>query len=82
MKCDSVMEKLDFDPRYLINNNIKTSAKKLIPPISLYKLKTNYPNLYFLINQKKRQERKNYGNSLQLVTEIFKNKSEIILLVL
>ena len=57
MKCDSV-KKLDFDPRYLINNNIKTSAKKLIPPISLYKLETNYPNLYFLINQKKRQERK------------------------
>ena len=57
MKCDSV-RKLDFDPKDLINNNIKTSVKKLIPPISLYKLETNYPNLYFLINQKKRQERK------------------------
>ena len=54
MKCNSV-KKLDFDPKYLINNNIKTSAKKLIPPISIYKLETNYPNFYFLIDQKKRK---------------------------
>jgi hypothetical protein len=55
MKCDSV-KKLDFDPKYLINNNIKTSAKKLIPPISLCKLETNYPSLYFLIDQKKNKK--------------------------
>ena len=55
MKCDSV-RKLDFDPKYLINNSIKTSTKKLIPPISIYKLETNYPNFYFLIVQKKRNE--------------------------
>ena len=55
MKCDSV-RKLNFDPKYLINNNIKTSAKKLIPPILIYKLETNYPNFYFLIDQKKRKK--------------------------
>jgi hypothetical protein len=54
MKCDSV-RKLDFNPKYLINNSIKTSIKKLIPPISIYKLETNYPNMYFLIDQKKRK---------------------------
>jgi hypothetical protein len=56
-KCDSVSGRiLDFDPKYLINNSLKTSAKKLIPSISLYKLKTNYPCLYFLIiDQKKRK---------------------------
>ena len=47
-KCDSV-QKLDFDPKYLINNCIKTSMKKLIPPISRYKLETNYRNLYLLL---------------------------------
>ena len=56
-KCDSVSgRKLDFDPKDLINNSLKTSAKKLIPPISLYKLKTNYPSLYFLIIDQKKQE--------------------------
>ena len=57
MKCDSLSgRRLDFDPKYLINNNIKTSMKKLIRPISLYKLNTNYPSLYFLIiDQKKRK---------------------------
>ena len=49
-KCDSLSgRKLDFDPKYLINNNIKTSVKKLIPPISIYKLETNYRNLYLLL---------------------------------
>ena len=29
-KCDSLSgRKLDFDPKYLINNNIKTSSKKV-----------------------------------------------------
>ena len=57
IKCDLLSgRKLDFDPKYLINNNIKTSTKKLIPPISIYKLETNYPNFYFLIDQKKRKK--------------------------
>jgi len=47
-KCDSV-RKIDFDPRYLINNSLKTSMKKLIPPISIYKLEMNYRNLYLLL---------------------------------
>ena len=49
-KCDSSSgRKLDFDPKYLINNNIKSSVKKLIPPISIYKLEVNYRNLYLLL---------------------------------
>ena len=50
MRCD-VIRKLDFDPKYLINNNIKTSMKKLIPPISINKLETNYKSLYLLLLQ-------------------------------
>ena len=49
-KCDLLSgRKLDFDPKYLINNNIKTSMKKLIPPISINKLETNYKSLYLLL---------------------------------
>ena len=50
IKCDSV-RKLDFDPKSLVNNNIKTSVKKLIPPISIYRLEANYRNLYLLLDQ-------------------------------
>ena len=50
MRCD-VIRKLDLDPKYLINNNIKTSMKKLIPPISINKLETNYKSLYLLLLQ-------------------------------
>ena len=49
MSCDSV-RRLDFDPNYLINNSLKSSVKKLIPPISIHKLKTNYKNLYLLLD--------------------------------
>ena len=34
MRCNLIRQ-LDFNPKYLINNNIKTSEKKLIPPISI-----------------------------------------------
>ena len=52
MKCDSLSgRRLDFDPKYLINNNIRTSMKKLIRPISLYKLKTNYLKFVFFNNR-------------------------------
>jgi hypothetical protein len=52
IKCDSLSgRRLDFDPKYLINNNIKTSMKKLIPPISINKLETNYKSLYLLLLQ-------------------------------
>jgi len=51
-KCNSLSgRRLDFDPRYLINNNIKTSMRKLIPPISINKLETNYTSLYLLLLQ-------------------------------
>jgi hypothetical protein len=48
-KCSLEKRKLDFDPHYLINNSLKTSAEELISPISLYKLETNYRNLYLLL---------------------------------
>ena len=54
IKCDSLSgRRLDFDPKYLINNNIKTSMKKLILPISINKLETNYSNLYLLLLDQK-----------------------------
>ena len=60
MKCDSLSgRRLDFDPKNLINNNIKTSMKKLIPPISINKLETNYRNLYLLLDQ-------NYNNNTMI----------------
>ena len=59
-KCDLTSgRRLDFDPKYLINNSLKTSMKKLIPPISIYKLETNYRNLYLLLDQ-------NYNNNTMI----------------
>jgi hypothetical protein len=49
-KCNSV-RKIDFDPKYLINNNLKVTGKKQIPPMSIYTLETNYRNLYLLLDQ-------------------------------
>jgi hypothetical protein len=54
-KCDSI-RRLDFEPKYLINNNLKVTGKKQIPPMFIYKLKTNYRNLYFLIDKKNNNE--------------------------
>ena len=28
-----ISKKIDFDPKYLINNNLKVTGKKQIPPI-------------------------------------------------
>ena len=67
-KCDSV-RKLDFDPEYLINNNIKTSMKKLIPPISIYKLETNYRNLYLLLLLDQNNNNKNNNNNISIDVE-------------
>jgi len=61
-KCDSV-QKLDFDPKYLINNNIQTSMKKLIPPISRYKLEMNYRNLYISLLQDHHNNTNNNTNN-------------------
>ena len=73
MKCDSV-RKLNFDPKYLINNNIKTSMKKLIPPISIYKLETNYRNLYLsLLDQKNN----NNNTSNQIISNNNNNTNNV-----
>jgi hypothetical protein len=68
MRCD-VIRKLDFDPKYLINNNIKTSMKKLILPISIYKLETNYRNLYLslLLDQNNNNNKNNNNNNISII---------------
>ena len=66
MRCN-LIRKLDFDPKYLINNNIKTSVKKLIPPISIYKLETKYRNLYLLLlDQKNNNKNNNTSNQIMI----------------
>ena len=70
-KCNSVSGRiLDFDPKYLINNNIKTSMKKLIPPISIYKLETNYRNLYLLL------DKNNNNNISNNIVSLSSNQTE------
>jgi len=69
-KCSSVSgRRLDFDPKYLINNNIRTSMKKLIPPISIYKLETNYPNLYLSLLDQNNNKNNNTSNQISNQTE-------------
>ena len=64
-KCDSLSgRRLDFDPKSLINNNIKTSEKKLIPPISIYKLETNYRNLYLSLLVDQNNNNNNINNNI------------------
>ena len=63
------VRKLDFDPNYLINNNIKTSMKKLIPPISIYKLETNYRNLYLLLKHNNKNNNDNKSKGGEIVSE-------------
>jgi len=50
-KCD-LLRKLDFNARSVVNTAIATAYKKKIPPMSIYTLKTNYNDLYFLLVQK------------------------------
>jgi hypothetical protein len=52
-KCND-LKKLDSyrNFEYRINYALKTSYKKQIPPMSIITLKTNYKDLYFLIEQK------------------------------
>ena len=50
-KCN-LLRKLDFNVRIVVNTALATSQKKQIPPMTLYTLKKNYKNLYFLIKQK------------------------------
>ena len=50
----------------IMNNNIKTSMKKLIPPISLYKLETNYRNLYLSLLLDQKNNNKNNNNNISI----------------
>ena len=53
-QCDSLSgRRLDFDITDHVNSAIKTVHKKQIPPMSIYKLKTKYSDLYLsLLDQK------------------------------
>ncbi len=52
-KCDLLSErKLDFNARSVVNTALATAYKKQIPPMSIITLKTNYKDLYFLLEQK------------------------------
>ena len=52
-KCDLLSgRKLDFNKRSFLNTALTTAYKKQIPPMKMITLKTNYKDLYFLIEQK------------------------------
>ena len=57
-KCNDI-KKLDKyrNFEYRINYALTNSYKKQIPPMSIITLKTNYKDLYFLLEQKKGRER-------------------------
>ncbi|HSF51928.1 MAG TPA: hypothetical protein VLA74_14300 [Nitrososphaeraceae archaeon] len=53
-KCDLLSgRKLDFNTRFIVNAALATAYKKQIPPMSITTLKTNYKNLYLLLEQQK-----------------------------
>jgi hypothetical protein len=52
-KC-ALIKKLDFNAKSLINTALSTAYKKQIPPMSITTIKTNYKDLYFLLEQKGR----------------------------
>ncbi|HSF51975.1 MAG TPA: DNA primase noncatalytic subunit PriX [Nitrososphaeraceae archaeon] len=54
-KCD-LLRKLDFNVRTVINTALATAYKKQILPMSIITMKTNYKDLYFLIEQKERKK--------------------------
>ena len=51
-KC-SLLRKLDFNSKSVVNIALTTAQKKQIPPMSITTMKTNYNDLYFLIEHKK-----------------------------
>ncbi|MGI9009739.1 MAG: hypothetical protein ACR2F1_00945 [Nitrososphaeraceae archaeon] len=78
LKC-TLLRPLDFDPKYLINNNLKISMKKLIPPISIYKLERNYRNLYLsLLDQNNTNNNNNNNNTTnnQIISSLRSNQKE------
>ena len=50
-KCD-LLRRLDFNKKFLVTTVLTTAYKKQIPPMKMITLKTNYKDLYFLIEQK------------------------------
>ena len=50
-KC-ALKRELDFNSKSLINTALTTASKKQIPPMRITTLKTNYKDLYFLLEQK------------------------------
>jgi ABC-type siderophore export system fused ATPase/permease subunit len=55
-KCN-LLRKLDFNTRSLINTTLSTAYKKQIPPMRIITLKTNYQDLYFLLEQKGKKKK-------------------------
>ena len=51
VKCDS-LRPLNFDPKYKIKEAIKTTNNKQIPPMKKSTLKSNYKDLYTILQQK------------------------------
>ena len=56
-KCDLFGRKLDFNKKFLITTAPTTADKKQIPPMKMITLKTNYKDLYFILEQKEKEER-------------------------
>ncbi len=54
-KCD-LLRKLDFNIKSVVNTALTTAFKKQIPPMSITTMKTNYKDLYFLIEQKEKSK--------------------------
>jgi Primase X len=50
-KCD-FLRKIDFNTRSVVNTALTIAYKKQIPPMKIITSKTNYKDLYFLIEQK------------------------------
>jgi hypothetical protein len=54
-KCD-LLRNLDFNIKSVVNTALTTAFKKQIPPMSITTMKTNYKDLYFLIEQKEKSK--------------------------
>ena len=64
------LRRLDFDITDHVNSAIKTVYKKQIPPMSIYKLKTKYLNLYFLL------DKNNNNNISNNIVSLSSNQTE------
>jgi hypothetical protein len=55
-KC-TLKRELDFNSKSLINTALTIAYKKQIPPMKISTLKTNYKDLYFLLEQKGKKKK-------------------------